>query len=134
MTDTTYTKIIIDEGIIQAEDGLKYKYRCFMDMPIGMGIIYPVDKKPETLMQEMDVERENQDTVFWENTGQVLPVHKNEDGSIELPLLLVSVYMALFTKDFDMVYVSDGFEQDHEVLYEIWKKNWEQHKAKEGSI
>lgn len=120
---------IIDEGIIKAIDGLTYRYRCFLDMPIGMGILYPVDKRPETLMQEMDIERENQETVLWTNTGQVLPVHKNSDGSIEVPLVLLSVYMALLSGDFHMVYVADNFEQDHKNLYDIWERNYQEFKS-----
>lgn len=124
---------IIDEGIIHAENGLKYKYRCFLDMPIGMGILYPEDKTPDILMQEMQVESEKQESVIWQNTGQILPVHKCEDGTIEMPLVLMHIYMACFNKQFEMVYVNEEFETNHEQLYSIWEKGWIAHKAKSVS-
>lgn len=113
---------IIDEGILKAPTGLRFRYRCFINQPLGIGILYSVDKTPEVVEQEIQIEHEGLETVLWQNTGQVLAVFKHEDGSVEVPRVLLNVYANIIKGEFELIYVEEQYEKDHDNLMSIFQK------------
>ncbi len=96
-----------------------------------MAILYPEDKTPETLEQEIQLEHEHYETVFWQNTGQVLPVFKHPDGSVEVPKVLLNIYKGIIDEKFQLIYVVEMYEKEHLQLMAIFKNNYDYQRATE---
>lgn len=129
---------IINQGIVlDAQTGNKFKFRSFINQPIGWAYLYPEAKDAHYVQMEMELlqsEDHNMPVLFPAkmiklDNGQevfmpqrVMPVYWDDEGFPEIACMEISVFCGILMNDLELIDIEDGFEDDHGAMLEVYRK------------
>lgn len=123
---------VINQGMIfDHGTGMKFIFRSFINQPLGWAYLYPFDKNEHVVNLEMEIlNSEDRDMpVFFPAAKRAFPVFWDEDDLPQIATAELNIFVGILMKQLDLTCVEDAFIDDHQTMFELFRRHYESNEA-----